>query len=484
MCIRDSINAEYMGMRAQMGPGPRLPTGMKSQNQRLPTGYQQGQNFGGIGQTTQINVEARPVTKGGIPGIKGLKATGPERQIYNKNYYMILLKKKIDEIQKETAKFQKQEEDINRDNNLYFQLEKKYEELTKEVRNLEGQLADYNLAFDKLRTKTRPEDIKNMYEYIKIQNDKHRMILDDIFIERKKQEDQLNMIERELGDINKQLEIRIGELDPESRNEYEGLLNENRELNQIMQQQRMELEELQMRLQQYENRLQADTHKLKAKQIREQTQLLERKKDDLEMQLNEANLPFPQARDRLQARIKEDKEQLGILDKRIKEIQRLCDNYEKQLKEMTQELESDQKGEEKDKQKYEILYQRDKEMTEFIDNYSSNRKNYVESISTTQQHIVKMLDNISKMLYVVGQLPSLEEYQNIKTDLDSKATAKDNAEITLLKLQAELEKRTADLKKLEQAEERIVAGIDAYTCLLYTSPSPRDRQKSRMPSSA
>ena len=28
------------------------------------------------------------------------------------------------------------------------------------------------------------------------------------------------------------------------------------------------------------------------------------------------------------------------------------------------------------------------------------------------------------------------------------------------------------------------AGIDAAACLLYTSPSPRDRQKSRMPSSA
>ena len=26
--------------------------------------------------------------------------------------------------------------------------------------------------------------------------------------------------------------------------------------------------------------------------------------------------------------------------------------------------------------------------------------------------------------------------------------------------------------------------IEGYTCLLYTSPSPRDRQKSRMPSSA
>ena len=27
-------------------------------------------------------------------------------------------------------------------------------------------------------------------------------------------------------------------------------------------------------------------------------------------------------------------------------------------------------------------------------------------------------------------------------------------------------------------------GVDVSTCLLYTSPSPRDRQKSRMPSSA
>ena len=29
-----------------------------------------------------------------------------------------------------------------------------------------------------------------------------------------------------------------------------------------------------------------------------------------------------------------------------------------------------------------------------------------------------------------------------------------------------------------------VGGIACHTCLLYTSPSPRDRQKSRMPSSA
>ena len=31
---------------------------------------------------------------------------------------------------------------------------------------------------------------------------------------------------------------------------------------------------------------------------------------------------------------------------------------------------------------------------------------------------------------------------------------------------------------------RVSDGVRVSTCLLYTSPSPRDRQKSRMPSSA
>ena len=36
----------------------------------------------------------------------------------------------------------------------------------------------------------------------------------------------------------------------------------------------------------------------------------------------------------------------------------------------------------------------------------------------------------------------------------------------------------------ESILNRLVVGAEIITCLLYTSPSPRDRQKSRMPSSA
>ena len=37
---------------------------------------------------------------------------------------------------------------------------------------------------------------------------------------------------------------------------------------------------------------------------------------------------------------------------------------------------------------------------------------------------------------------------------------------------------------MKEATQENILAANAYACLLYTSPSPRDRQKSRMPSSA
>ena len=47
------------------------------------------------------------------------------------------------------------------------------------------------------------------------------------------------------------------------------------------------------------------------------------------------------------------------------------------------------------------------------------------------------------------------------------------------------EERAEDLVKQLTLEEKVSLMMDnSKPCLLYTSPSPRDRQKSRMPSSA
>merc|ERR1712048_581390 len=85
---------------------------------------------------------------------------GPGRQIYDRSYYHNLLKNKNNEIVSEITKMKQEVEDINKDNTTYLTLERKYEALIKDVRKYEGELADYNLALDKFRSDTKPEDIE------------------------------------------------------------------------------------------------------------------------------------------------------------------------------------------------------------------------------------------------------------------------------------------------------------------------------------
>lgn len=66
-------------------------------------------------------------------------------------------------------------------------------------------------------------------------------------------------------------------------------------------------------------------------------------------------MSFPEARDKLLARIKEDNSFITQTDKRIKDVRRNIDNYEKKLRELHNEIENS-KNKEEDNKKYEILY--------------------------------------------------------------------------------------------------------------------------------
>jgi intraflagellar transport protein 74 len=54
--------------------------------------------------------------------------------------------------------------------------------------------------------------------------------------------------------------------------------------------------------------------------LKETIETLDGKRNDLAVQLNESNLSFPEARDRLLARIKEDNQLIVTNDKKCKEI--------------------------------------------------------------------------------------------------------------------------------------------------------------------
>ena len=140
---------------------------------------------------------------------------GPGRQIYDRNYYANLMKNKNNDIAQEVAKMKQEVDDINKDNATYLTLERKYETLIKEVRRYEGELADYNLALDKHRSDTKPDDIEALYQHIKNQNDKQRTHLDSLFSEKRDMENEVNSHEQQIQDINYANEARLNDLDPE-----------------------------------------------------------------------------------------------------------------------------------------------------------------------------------------------------------------------------------------------------------------------------
>ena len=80
------------------------------------------------------------------------------------------------------------------------------------------------------------------------------------------------------------------------------------------------------------------------------------------------------------------------------------------------------------------------------------------------------------------------EGKTILNDLVLKGTHQNVSEIKTAKMLKfsidEKDKETAQSKVNEICDELRIYNPMVSICLLYTSPSPRDRQKSRMPSSA
>lgn len=102
----------------------------------------------GISIQTNVNVSDRPVTGQGMMGMKA--QGGPGRLVEDSAYYIGLLRKKLSDISSEMNRLRSDMESNSKESSQYTQLEKKYEALIKNKETLEGQLADYNLALDKV----------------------------------------------------------------------------------------------------------------------------------------------------------------------------------------------------------------------------------------------------------------------------------------------------------------------------------------------
>ena len=428
--------------------GTRMGTGM-----RQPTAMKKEVNTDSVGYNTNVNIVNRPVTNHGVMGITAT-SQGPKRKIYDKSYYLNLLKSKNTELSTEVSKFKKEIDVINKDNSTYLTLERKYDLLINDVRQLEGELADYNLAQDKFRAGTKTDDILALYHHIRLQNEKRKNQLDELFLERKEMENDISEIERQINEINQANEEKLKELDPEQKMNYDKLRIENGQLQRDINSLRAELDDVNARLKVLDDKLKSDSLRQRAQHLRDERISLLKKKEELELQTNESNLPFGEARDRLRNRIKQDHSEILHCEKKITDLKKIVETYQKNINELEADL-AEQKTDQDESHKYEALHKRDREMTQFMETFEETKEAESKQLVQLENTIVTYLEHMSKGIARSTALPSKGDVSNMKGDLAYTKGLVEDSENTLARVKIELEQRQSDLEKINTLEGKI-----------------------------
>ena len=428
---------------------------------RVPTAQRQinEESIKSIGFTTNTKVIDRAVSRQGLTGaISGAGGQKIERKIQDKSYYLTVLKTRISDISNEIAKMNDDLGKINTDITKYGAFNKEYEILSKEVQDLEGELADYNLAGDKYRSNMRAEDIEEVYNRIKLYNKKKMDESDNLFLDKAKIMDQIQQIEQETNRVQQGIEQRLLDLDPDQKNEYESIREENQNYVLQIYQLREELAELNSQLIEGENSLRNNPNKMEAHKLKDSINLLKRKKEELELQTNESGLSIDELKQRLMAKAKEQTNEKNQIDKKIPDTKKLIEANKKAIIEIEKEMKSQQSSD--NTKAVDSIAEKDKEISAFIENHDNIKRNHYKEIRAKEEVVLALLQNISEKINL-GEKP-LEGGTGIKERIREKKDMIEKSENTLEEAKAEYEELVIKLERLDKLDETLKKDIENY----------------------
>ena len=438
-------------VRAGSRAGMRVPTGQRQINQ---------DTMKSIGFTTDTKVIDRAVSRQGLSGVvQGSGGQKIERKIQDKTYYITLLKTKINDISKEILTMNNEIGSINSDMTTYANLNKQYETLSKEVQNLEGELADYNLAGDKYRSMMKADDIEDVYNRMKLYNKKKMDESDNLFLERAKILDELQEVETENSKVLQNIEQRLLDLDPDQKAEYEQIREDNQNYIMKIYQLREEMAKLNGDLIEGENILKSNPNKMEAHKLKDSISQLQRKKEELELQTNEAGLSIEELKQRLVQKAKEQTLEKNNLDKKIPDTKKIIESHKKSIIELEREMKSNANND--NTKAVDSISQKDKEYSAFIENYDSIKRNHYKEIQAKEEVVVALLENISEKINS-GQTPLENSGAGIKEKIREKKDMIEKSVNTLEEAKAKYEELVVKLQRLEKLDETLKKDIKNY----------------------
>ena len=347
----------------------------------------------GVALNVSVNVTDRPMTGQGVMGMRTSAGNRPEgRLVEDHGHFVGLLRKKMRDITQETSRLRGEIDEQSKNSNQTAQLERKYDTLLKNKEALEGQLADYNLAMDKTRTSTDPEDVQALAMHMAEKNRQTGQELDRVFMQRKQRENDMAQIEDQIENQYKAIQARINELEPAKLNQYNELHNKQREMQERCNQNSQRLGEINNRIRHYESDDKSGSLRKEFTNLERKYQALRRDAESLDQELEIASMDPKEAHSQFVARVNTFKQNAKDMADRAQQVREENNLSRRALDELDNQPEDDNG----DSAKYDLLVKRDQEMTAFMDKFEDTRSSVLNEQKIAQDMIVKLLESISR----------------------------------------------------------------------------------------
>jgi intraflagellar transport protein 74 len=418
----------------------------------------------GLALSANVTVSDRPVTGHGVMGMKA-QGQNTGRLVQDSAYYVGLLRKKISDVNSETIKLRSEIDQQSKDNTQYTQLERRYEQLLKNKEQLEGQLADYNLALDKIRSATDPEDVHQMAAHMAEKNRQTGQDLDRIFMQRKQREQETMNMEDQIETIHRSIQKRINDMDSGRLRYYNELMLRQKELQDRLLANESRLNSLNTTIRSYEADEKTNSLRKEYLILERKLQSLRKEKDSLQEELDIANLDPKDAHTRFVQRVNTIKQTTKAMEDRVQSLQQEIQQTKKQLEELqastsmagnangNNELDAEEMA------KYELLQKRDQDMTSFMDNFEITKQGIFDEQRQVQYMIVALLEHIGKGIDASTALPTTEALQEMESAKQFKEKNLLTAQKTMENLVSEKKKRERELDLLRASEPKLMTEL-------------------------
>jgi len=439
------------------GTGTAMPT--TAMRRGTGTASRNGLQTGGVGVglSTEISVEDRPVTREGMFGMKG--PVNQKRQVQSSSYYLGEIHAKISSLTEELERLRNESRKLQQDRVQSDGLVKKEADLKEEISQLTSRARDLNVSveklqqFDAINAQDREplEKLKNQYEKFKAENDRLKESNNEIFRKRNNCEEAIRDIEQKIHDLNEDLEEKLN-VDLSKRKMFYSLKDEKADLEEQHKSMLLQLQELNDYLQGDGGMvLSNDPQKQKYYEKLQEKRNLEKRKQDVQTKLSGGTVT-DEEKNHLMLQMKNDKQDAARLQEAIKQCKLLVTSEKEKMKVLQDQLDS-HKG---DKSKsYSELKNKDAVLSKYMSNFDSDKSKEVKEISEHQNLIVHLLDNISKNMGDQQNMPSQNKLEEMKDDLSFKEEQKVISQSTLDRLRQDLKLRKEELEKVNNLESKI-----------------------------